>query len=89
MGYRLSDGIVAEDVDGTTVLTISNGDAVVLNEMAGIMLESLLEAQDIDAAVMKVAETYTTDAKTVKLDIDELVAALTQNGVLSLGSVSV
>lgn len=89
MRYELSNGTMVDDVDGTNVITTSDGNAAVLNEMAGVMLRLLLETQDVDATVMSIVETCDVNEQTVKVDIGELVSNLASNGVLILRDASV
>jgi hypothetical protein len=82
MGYGLSSDATMENVDGTSVVTTSAGDAAVFNETAGAMLELLLETQGIDAAVKGIVERYDVDAQAAKADLSDLVASLAARGLL-------
>jgi hypothetical protein len=83
--YELSSGTVIENVDGTSVVTSSNGDAAVLNETAGAMLESLLETQDIDATVMSIVERYDVSEQDARTDVSNFIADLAKTGILIYG----
>ena len=79
--YSLVDNATVEDVDGTRVVLGANGDAAVLNAVAGEVLDALLEGGVANAASM-LASRYDVDEATARHDVEDVVGELASRGLL-------
>ena len=77
MSYRLNEGAVLEDIDSELVIVTDNGDAAVMNETAGVVLQELLLQKDAGEIARTLAADYDIDVKVVENDLqsffDELI----------------
>lgn len=80
-GFILSRGATAEDVDGTLVVLGANGDAAVLNAVAGEVFEGVL-ANGVDETVRSMTERYDADFETIEHDVAEVIRDLKEFGML-------
>jgi hypothetical protein len=87
MRYELSGGVAVDNIDGTIVITTNGGDAAVLNETAGVMLDLLLETQDVDAIVAAIVKKYDIDEQTIQTDFSDLLADLITKEILNYSDV--
>lgn len=84
MRYGLCRGVTVEAVDGHTVVITEKGDAVVLNETAGFMLNTILEERSFEDAVRTGVECYDVDENTIRSDWEEFLRETINKNILVL-----
>ena len=82
MKYQLSRGVTIERVDGQSIMITEAGDAAVLNETAGYILDHLLNGEKIDTIVQSTLQNYEVEYSVVTKDIEALLLALKNKGLI-------
>jgi hypothetical protein len=85
MDLRLRDDAVIKNIDGELVVVTKNGDAAVLNETAGFILQELLKQNDVEKTVGKLVAAFDIDELAAKRDLQAILEDFLKKDLLQAG----
>jgi hypothetical protein len=81
---RLADTVrLSTREDGAVLLNTHSGEMFTLNAVGARMVALLAEGHNYDQVVVRVCIEYSAPPERVRLDLDQLVAALRERGLFS------
>lgn len=86
--YLRKNGVVRREIAGETFLVPVAGKIAslkrvfILNEVAGVVWESLAQPSEIENLVAAVVKAFAVEPATARADVAELLGALEENGLL-------
>lgn len=85
MSFKLDAEVMVQKVGaGAVALHVSSGQYYEMNDTAADLLEAVLETQNLDDTVTRVAENYQVSRPQLFADLENLIAELAQAGLLVL-----
>lgn len=82
MSFQLTQGMVLEDFDGTTIIIAENGDSAVLNGSASMIVDVLLESLTIDEAAERLFDVYSVERAVLIKDVRSIIEDLVQQRMM-------
>lgn len=86
--YLRKNGVVRREIAGETFLVPVAGKIAslkrvfILNEVAGVVWESLARPSELEDLVASVVKAFAVEPGTARADVAELLGALEENGLL-------
>jgi hypothetical protein len=79
--YKLAEGVVLEDADGTSVFLMDGGDAAVLDPVGRAVVKGLLGG-DVDSCTARITRDYDVSEERARRDISDFTKQLLDLGLI-------